>query len=328
MTMFDLHILGTSGSRPTMSRSVSGNYLSTPSGSIVIDCGEGFQNRLMDHELNLKNNPIGIRARVSKIKLILLTHSHFDHCWGIPPFLKTMQLDGRTKPLTIIAPTTIDAINWAKNNYGKQIPVDSKINPSDFAFLFKEWKNHIEHNINKNSFPIKWVLIPVDDLNPIDLPFQPLEDIQISAIPTLHTVTSVGWLISTKGKNIRKILVSGDTKKNVPSFNQKSLGGPLDILIHEATFSNDLSVKAELHGHSTASDAAKAAMDTNSSIMGMVHFSPRIRDLKLLNDEARKIYKNSFACEDGDILRLNNNGEISFLRKHNNSWDKYDSSRT
>ena len=68
--MFDLHILGTSGSRPTGKRSVSGNYLSTPHGNLIIDCGEGFQDRLIKHELDLKKNPIGIRARASKIKVI------------------------------------------------------------------------------------------------------------------------------------------------------------------------------------------------------------------------------------------------------------------
>jgi ribonuclease Z len=331
--MFDLHILGTSGSRPTTNRSVSGNYLSTPSGNIVIDCGEGFQNRLIKHELDLKNSPIGIRARVSKIKVILFTHSHFDHCWGLPPFLKTMQLDGRTKPLTIIAPSTKVAIEWTKKNYGSTIPSDSEINPSDFAILFREWQNHIEsksnnnnNNNNNNIFPIEWILIPVDGYAPINLPNHPLNDIQLTAIPTKHGVTSVGWLISSQNKVNRRILISGDTTNNVPAFNVMSLKGPLDLLIHEATFTNDLSEKADKHWHSTALDAARVAIDTKAKILGMVHFSPRIKDSKTIENEARKLNDKSFACEDGDIFQVDNNGEISLMRKHNNSWFHYDTS--
>ena len=54
--MFALHILGTSGSRPTATRSVSGNYLMTPHGGLVIDCGEGFQERLVRQDLRLKRS--------------------------------------------------------------------------------------------------------------------------------------------------------------------------------------------------------------------------------------------------------------------------------
>ena len=146
ITMFDLHILGTSGSRPTGTRSVSGNYLSTSDGNLIIDCGEGFQSRLIKHELDLKNNSIGIRARVSKIKVILLTHSHLDHCWGILPLLKTMQLDGRQQPLTIIAPSTPQAIEWAEKNYGETIP-DKDL--KKYENLYKNKKIDLKNMISK-----------------------------------------------------------------------------------------------------------------------------------------------------------------------------------
>ena len=72
-----------------------------------------------------------------------------DHCWGILPLLKTMQLDGRQQPLTIIAPSTPQAIEWAEKNYRETIPDNYDINPSDFAFLFKEWRNHINNSRKK-----------------------------------------------------------------------------------------------------------------------------------------------------------------------------------
>ena len=123
--MLELHVLGTSGSRPTRGRSVSGNFLSTPSGGIVIDCGEGFQERLLKHDLALKATGTNKRARASRIRAVLLTHSHLDHCWGLLPFLYTMDLDGRTAPLTIIAPT---AAQGSENH-------------PDFSGLFESWRD-------------------------------------------------------------------------------------------------------------------------------------------------------------------------------------------
>ncbi|RJU83500.1 MAG: MBL fold metallo-hydrolase [Candidatus Poseidoniales archaeon] len=325
--MFDLHILGTSGSRPTGTRSVSGNYLSTSDGNLIIDCGEGFQSRLIKHELDLKNNPIGIRARFSKIKVILLTHSHLDHCWGILPLLKTMQLDGRQQPLTIIAPSTPQAIEWAEKNYRETIPDNYDINPSDFAFLFKEWRNHI-NNSRKKIFKINWILIPINGQNSHDIPLQPIKGIKLTAIPTKHTVVSVAWLISSIEKPDRSVLISGDTKYNGTSFKKEILEKPVDILIHEATFTDELSEKAGEHGHSTALEAGKTASDINAQILGMVHFSPRINDLETVEIESRIYHNRSFACNDGDIFRVSNNGEIKLFRKYKNSWYEYDTQRT
>jgi ribonuclease Z len=266
--------------------------------------------------------------KVSRIKAILLTHSHFDHCWGLPPFLKTMQLDGRTEPLTIIAPTTIQAINWVQDNYGNEILPDSGISSSDFAILFRQWNFYIENGVNKNPFPIKWLLVPIDDYAPQVVSIQPLDGFQLTAIPTKHGVTSVGWLISSKEKKDRRILISGDTTTNVPSFNELALSGPLDLLIHEATFTNKFSEKAGHYWHSTASDAAKAAVDTNANLLGMIHFSPRIDNLHVMEEEARCIHPHSVACADGDIFRISDDGRINLMRKQNNSWILYDTLRT
>ena len=106
-----IHILGTSSSRPAHGRSVSGSVIHTNKGNIVVDCGEGFQERVFFHNKNLKKKQSNFRVKVGKINTILLTHGHLDHTWGLLPFLKTLSLDGREKPLTVIAPTSHEIIN-------------------------------------------------------------------------------------------------------------------------------------------------------------------------------------------------------------------------
>ena len=349
--MLVLHVLGTSGSRPTRGRSVAGNYLSTPSGGIVIDCGEGFQERLLKHDLALKATGTNKRARASKIRVILLTHSHLDHCWGLLPFLYTMDLDGRTAPLTIIAPTA-----------SEKAP-----SRSDFAGLFESWRDLLAGELSRGGlgFPVEWVLIPVDGEEPIEPPVQPLEGVHLTAVPTRHGVVSVAWMVSTPKRSGRfdrdqaaslgladhqvsrlaagesvihdgaeldpadfraerrppcRLLVSGDTTRGVASFNQESLGGPVDLLIHEATYTNEYHDKSEAYGHSTAVDAAAAASVMGAKVLGMVHLSTRISDCAILESEAREIHPSSFVCEDGDIIEISLDGAIDVSRRRENVW--------
>ena len=119
-------------------------------------------------------------------------------------------------------------------------------------------------------------------------------------------------------------MISGDTKYNVPGFKEEILKNPIDLLIHEATFTHELSEKAGEHGHSTSLEAGKVASDINAQVLGMVHFSPRIIDFKLIEQESRINHQKSFACNDGDIFRISNDGKVNLFRKSQNSWREHD----
>ena len=306
MGMFTLHVLGTSGSRPTATRSVSGNYLMTPHGGMIIDCGEGFQERLVRQDLSLKRSKAGKRAKASKVRVILLTHCHLDHCWGLIPFLHTMNLDGRTEPLTIIAPGA---------------PEGSDSQP-DFNDLFGAWKEMIEEEYSRGrmGYEVEWVLIPIENQSPIDSPVQPFEDLHLTAVPTRHGVISVAWLVSSKKRPQRRLMVSGDTSRGVTAFNSDIIGGELDVLIHEATYSNETHDMAEVWGHSTAEDAAKAATAMQARLLGMLHLSSRISDPSVLELEAATHHNQSFVCEDGDIIEVSWSGDISVSRLQGDAW--------
>ena len=104
--MMELHILGTASARPTSKRNVSGSVLSTEEGLVVIDAGEGFQNRYSAQRSLMKRSGQNASLRPHKIAAIALTHGHLDHTWGLLPFLQTLALDGRNHPLIIYAPTS------------------------------------------------------------------------------------------------------------------------------------------------------------------------------------------------------------------------------
>ena len=196
--MFELHILGTSSARPAHGRAVSGSFVKTPSGALLVDCGEGMQSRLVEHNSALKKSGLQIRSKMSKVRTILFTHCHLDHTWGLLPMLQTMDLDGRTEPLTIIAPSCQDAIAWAKEHPGKTPSSESGFHPTDLAILFEQWKA-LGGKDGDFGYPIDWELVPIEQKSPFSSPVQPLDGIELTIVPTKHGIPSCGWQISSVG---------------------------------------------------------------------------------------------------------------------------------
>ena len=71
-----------------------------------------------------------------------------------------------------------------------------------------------------------------------------------------------------------------------------------DALIHEATFDTSLEDVSYEYGHTTAAQAAKIAKKANVEKLFLTHISPRYLDNKLLEDEARKFFKNAVVPKD------------------------------
>jgi len=213
-----IHILGTSSSRPAHGRSVSGSTINTEKGIIIVDCGEGFQERISLHNKKLKLDKSEFRIKVGKINTILLTHGHLDHTWGLLPFLKTLSLDGREKPLTIIAPTSHKIIDHILNSNNPFVDI-SDLEPAnvDLCLQFRQWWS-LGGTSNLLNFQTNWILIGAnqnDDIGNLNAILidpdnhsvqsvknleQYTNNIEILHIPTLHSVPSCGWWIKEENK--------------------------------------------------------------------------------------------------------------------------------
>jgi len=93
----------------------------------------------------------------------------------------------------------------------------------------------------------------------------------------------------------RKIVYVGDTK---PSENIANFAFGADVLIHEATFAEDLAERAEEDMHSTPSGAAIIAKKADVKLLVLTHISARYGDPKVLLEEARKNFPNVLVAED------------------------------
>ncbi|MHA2183287.1 MAG: ribonuclease Z, partial [Promethearchaeota archaeon] len=94
----------------------------------------------------------------------------------------------------------------------------------------------------------------------------------------------------------RKITFSGDLK---PTTSLIDLGKNSDILVHEATFAENLKEIAIEKKHSTSTDAAMDAKEMNAKQLILTHISTRYQEdaLKLL-EEAKKIFPNTILAQD------------------------------
>ncbi len=93
----------------------------------------------------------------------------------------------------------------------------------------------------------------------------------------------------------RKIVYTGDTR---PFDGLVEFAAGADLLIHDATFADDLTEKAKEDGHSTPNQAAENARKAEVKQLVLTHISARYDNTSLLLEEAQKIFKNTKVAKD------------------------------
>ena len=205
---FDIHILGTSSARPTGSRQVSGSIVVCDEGIAVVDAGEGFQSRFAVQRRRMKQFG-DAQIKVGRVDVLCLTHGHLDHTWGVLPWLHTLSLDKRTKPLLIIGPTSGEVLDSLLSD--SDLPKD--VSNSDLILQWRSW-HQLGGTTDQLGFPVRWILGDVEndrwvELLPDNESILELDKMpqphgwsanKIIALPTTHTIPSCAWHFSSKGK--------------------------------------------------------------------------------------------------------------------------------
>ena len=95
-----LQILGNNGPYPTPGGACSGYLLTSDSGDtrILIDCGTGVLNRLLD------------ACSLDKLDAVVLSHLHYDHMSDMLPLQYALQLNPRSTPLPVYAPAEPEGV--------------------------------------------------------------------------------------------------------------------------------------------------------------------------------------------------------------------------
>ncbi len=119
-------------------------------------------------------------------------------------------------------------------------------------------------------------------------------NIVVKGYRTCHGAESWGYRVSIKRRGL-DICYTGDTMacEEVVRACRNT-----DILIHEATFTQENEGEARSYMHSTAREAAKIALDAGAKYLYLTHVSSRIKDPEVLLREAREIFRNARIVSD------------------------------
>lgn len=296
MTQLRIIFLGTGGSWPTVKRNVSALAIKRGSEILLFDCGEGTQRQFQQSNLSY--------MQISKI---FITHFHGDHFLGLPGLIQTMQLNDRDTPLHIYGPKGMEDLTDHLLTLGYFRPsyeiISHDITNGD-EVEFEEYSIHVlkvKHNVPAFSYCLEEQQRPGKFNKPKALELGIPEGPLFSKLQCGQTITLAN------GKNItpdmilgpsrkgRKIVISGDT---MPCEEMIAFSKNADVLVHEATFDSELEDIAKEYGHTTAAQAAEVAKKADVEKLFLVHISPRYLDYRVLENDARKIFVQSFVPKD------------------------------
>lgn len=270
----------------------------------MLDCGEGAQIQLRRSKIKFSN-----------INNIFITHLHGDHCFGLIPLISTFALLGRTSTMHIWGPRGLIKVFQPQLDFFCQglsykvelhevdthtpqiiyedrsvtietIPLKHKMPTCGYLFREKELQKHIRRDA------IDAFGIPVSQINNIKTGMD-------WTSPDGEIVPN--HLLTTPADPARSYAYCTDTVYK-PDICEQIQG--VDLLYHEATFSNEHKVLATTNYHCTASEAATIAKQANVKKLMIGHVSSRYKDEGMLLREAKAIFGETTLANDGICIKL------------------------
>jgi ribonuclease Z len=256
------------------------------------------------------------RIRLGKIHHIFVSHMHGDHIFGLFGLMSSFNLLGRENPLHIFGPEMLqemilDYLRFAQNEPGYEVifhtirnrrsaliyeddnievhslPLVHRIPTT--GFLFREKQR--ERNILKEK--IREFNIPVADI--------------VRIKKGSNFMTADGRRIPNSELTLpppspRTYAYCSDTRPNdaiLPIIRE------VDLLYHETTFLNEDAKLAHETYHTTSGQAAEFARRAGAGRLLIGHFSSRYKQISDFESEAREIFEETYAVNDGDVYEVN-----------------------
>jgi ribonuclease Z len=296
----DLVFLGTSASAPTARRAPTALLVRRGGERLLFDCAEGTQRQLMRSSVGLPD-----------LDEIFITHLHADHYLGLPGMLKTFALRQRDHRLTVHGPPGLrDLYGSLGRVFGKlSYPVEidelrtgETLERDGYRILVFP----VEHGVSAVGYAL------VEDERPGRFDVETAESLGIphgperGALQRGETVTLPDGRVLTPDAVVgaprpgRSIVIPGDT---APAATVRALAKGADVLVHEATFSDEEADRAAETMHSTARQAAEIARDAHVRLLALTHVSPRYLGSELLR-EAREVFPGTVLPRDFDTIEV------------------------
>lgn len=294
--MIRITFLGTSASRPTVGRNVSGIAVQREGDLMLWDCGEGTQRQMMRY-----GTGFGLSA-------IFITHMHADHYLGLIGLSRTLALQGRDEPLDLYGPPGSrkilhDALHLGVARIGFPVRIH-EVGPGDGAardgydveaFPVRHGLPAVGYVLREHDRPGRF---DVGRARALGIPEGPVYGRlhRGEAVRVGDRVIDPKELVGPPRPG-RRIVYTGDT---LPLRTTAQVAWRCDALIHDATFGQDDADRARDTFHSTAREAAEVAREAEARRLFMTHLSARhSADPGPLQREAEGIFPGARVAHDG-----------------------------
>ena len=304
METLSVHILGCGSALPTTKHNPSAQALTLRGKVYLVDCGEGTQLQIRRQGLHF-----------GRIHTIFISHLHGDHCFGLPGLLSTLSMLGRTGELHIHGPEGLtEYIDAHRKSFLAECSYEIITHEHDYR---KSEVIHEDPSLCVRSLPLSHRIPTMGFLfeercaaRHLDKPAVDFYQVPRCCYPAILLGESYtaqdGSIIPNNrltkpGRIPRRYAYCSDTEY-FPNLIEQVRG--VDLLYHEATFGEDLRARLATTAHGTAREAATIALKAEVKRLLIGHYSSRYTDVTPLLDEARSVFPNTTAAQEGLIIRL------------------------
>lgn len=291
--------LGTGGAVPSARRNTASVLVARGGERLLFDCGEGTQ-RQMQRSLGLV-----------QVDAIYFTHFHADHFLGLPGLLKTYDLTERERPLTIYGPRGL------RDLFQSMARVIGRIGYSFELIELEPGEAIALDGAEVRAFPVEhgvralgYALVEAERPGRFDPEtakrlgvkegpdFARLQ--RGEGVETMQGATVLPEEVMGESRAGRTLVITGDTS---PCHATVEAARGADLLVHDASFSEEEAQRAADTGHSTVGQAAAVAREAEVKLLALVHISSRYHVGKVL-EEAREVFEPTLAPRDFDLIEI------------------------
>lgn len=300
--------LGTSSATPTVNRGLSAVAVVRKGETILLDCGEGTQFRMLEEQIPRR-----------KLHRILITHLHGDHIFGLGGLISSLNLANREYPLHIHGPRGIARFVRFITGFPRPTRLGFEIElhemPPGFEGEVCRTREYrvlaapLDHTIPALGYRIQELDRPgrFDEAKAREMgvPFGPERRELLQGRP----------LTLPDGRVVQPEDVVGPPRPGCAlayctdtayAAGAVELARDADLLIHEATYGDEFQDMAEARKHSTIRQAAGVAREAGARRFAATHFSTRYDGpaMRKLEAEGREVFPDLVMAHDGLRLTL------------------------
>ncbi|ETO77223.1 hypothetical protein F442_07547 [Phytophthora nicotianae P10297] len=258
--------LGTGCAIPSKYRNVTGMYLELPTGKddeewagMMLDCGEGSLGQMYRYAGGDRRR---LQELVDRLKCVWISHNHADHHLGLLRLLSARV--STMEPLLVIGPTPLQF--WL-DEYSTQDPtVRGKYSfVENYSFDESDSRSEEVESHAEAARVRVWLR-------------ETLKISQLECVPVKHAHQSYAVVLTfTDGA---KLAFSGDCR---PSEKLATKAKGAFLIVHEATFEDELTKEAKDKAHCTMAEAIQVGRQANARHLLLTHFSQRYPKMAVLS---------------------------------------------